>query len=485
MGTDKYKRILNTDMKPAASAAILFLIFLTGISSILRANVNYIDDMGRSIYGYRNFNFSRYLSDFLSVFIHGSRTLGDASPLPQIIAVLLMAVSGVLVIRLISDGRPPTLAGIIAVVPMGLSPYFLECFSYKFDTPYMGLSVLASVAPLFARKKRASAYIGLTALCMTAVCTTYQASLGIFPMLTVLLCLISWSRGDAWRETARLCITSAAGYLLGVLAFRFLIMEEVRTYVDSSLPGGRELIPTVMAHYRTYYSYIKRDFARSWLILAAVMGAGFIYVLVRDSRRGRLAAAAAGFAALTAMGLLAFGAYPFIQAPLYSPRAMYGFGCLIAFLGVFIAVSEKAFACKLACWILSWLFFVFSLIYGNALHVQDDYTNMRIEAVIHDINGLEALTAANGEPAQVRITGSAGWAPGVVNLFHTYPVLMRLIPLNFDDSWMWGYYKFVHYYGLPVQYAEQDFDALDLPVIRDTFYHTIRGDGRYILIELK
>lgn len=45
------------------------------------------------------------------------------------------------------------LSMIAAVVPLGLSPWFLECFSYKFDSPYMALSVLASVIPfIFGRR---------------------------------------------------------------------------------------------------------------------------------------------------------------------------------------------------------------------------------------------------------------------------------------------------------------------------------------------
>ena len=65
---------------------ILLIIYGIAYFSIFRANFNYIDDMGRVAFGYQNWdNFSRYISNFLSRFIHSSSYLTDISPLTQII----------------------------------------------------------------------------------------------------------------------------------------------------------------------------------------------------------------------------------------------------------------------------------------------------------------------------------------------------------------------------------------------------------------
>ena len=69
--------------------AFTTLVYFIGIIAIIRANFYYIDDLGRSVEGYRGWeNFSRYLSNFFSLFIHGGFYLTDISPLPQIIAGL-------------------------------------------------------------------------------------------------------------------------------------------------------------------------------------------------------------------------------------------------------------------------------------------------------------------------------------------------------------------------------------------------------------
>lgn len=88
------------------SFVVLLIIYVVGISAILRANFNYFDDMGRVAEGYRGWdNFGRYISYYLSILIHADNYLTDISPLPQLIAVAIMALAGVIVQDAISDKR--------------------------------------------------------------------------------------------------------------------------------------------------------------------------------------------------------------------------------------------------------------------------------------------------------------------------------------------------------------------------------------------
>ena len=60
----------------------LLAIYLIGISAILRANFNYIDDMGRVYSGYKGWgNFSRHTNMVLSGLLHADNYLTDISPL--------------------------------------------------------------------------------------------------------------------------------------------------------------------------------------------------------------------------------------------------------------------------------------------------------------------------------------------------------------------------------------------------------------------
>ena len=66
-------------------------------------------------------------------------------------------------------------------------------------------------------------------------------------------------------------------------------------------------------------------------------------------------------------------------------------------------------------------------------------------------------------------------------------MLRRLVPKTFGGSEDWEKYGFYYYYGLKNVRWDTDVNLrkMDLPVIEETMYHTIRGEGTYVLIELK
>lgn len=73
------------------------------------------------------------------------------------------------------------------------------------------------------------------------------------------------------------------------------------------------------------------------------------------------------------------------------------------------------------------------------------------------------------------------------NMPQDYEMLNRLIPITFQGKQYWGTYEFYHYYNLTniVKDDSIDLTTYDLPVLKDTMYHTIKGEGQYILVELK
>ena len=122
---------------PAGRAVlILFAVYVIGFSAVLRTNFYYMDDNGRAAFGYKTWDyFGRYLSTGFSSLLHMGDYLTDIAPLPQLTALLIMAVSGVLLLYIFFDRTLFTLWELAAVVPLGLNPYFLECLSFRFDAP--------------------------------------------------------------------------------------------------------------------------------------------------------------------------------------------------------------------------------------------------------------------------------------------------------------------------------------------------------------
>ena len=106
-------------------------------------------------------------------------------------------------------------------------------------------------------------------------------------------------------------------------------------------------------------------------------------------------------------------------------------------------MTPKVYLSKFVSLILSWLFVVFSFTYGNALAVQKEYTDFRIEMVINTMNHLPIFSTDNTKTVQ--LSGSIGHAPAIQNAIQHYPILNRLIPVMFrGDGWTWGRWRFTN-----------------------------------------
>jgi hypothetical protein len=468
------------------SFAILFGIYLVGISAILRADFNYIDDMGRAAEGYKRWeDYNRYLSGLFATFIHMDNYLTDVSPLPQLLAVALMTLSGIVLLVIVYGRKHFTLLEIVALTPLCLNPYFLECISYKYDAPYMALSIFAAIIPLIWRKRNAITYVAVSAIGTIVVCTTYQASSGIYPMLVILLMLRMWNNQEENGRIAKFCMHSVIGYGAGILIFKMFLMTAIDTSVSNKLPGISSFIPNYVQNLGHYYTLVQSDFKWWWLVIILLLAAGFVWITGSTSKYDHRLGMLISVLALFGMGILCFGLYPALTAPLFETRAMYGFGVLLTLLMVTIAEQRKIMIVQVPVLLYSWIVFVFAFTYGNALYVQKEYTDFRITQVIEDLNDLEVF--AGGESVTVQIDGTIGYAPAIENMPQDYQLLNRLIPVTFRGDWSWGEYGFYNYYKTENVVWDKNIDltTYDLPVIEEHMYHTIRGKDNYILIELK
>lgn len=475
------------DRRLLKAVLILSCIYCIGISAILRSNFYYIDDLGRALFGYKQFDFfGRYIPQYLTTVLHADSYLTDVSPLPQLLAVVILAVSGVTVLHLVTGRKEFTAVEYIATIPLCFSPYFLECLSYKYDAPYMALSILASVAPVLLHKRSNLCYFFGIFAGMLVVCMSYQAASGIFPMFVVLMAFLKWLEKEEWKPIFRFVWVSVAGYLAGMLLFAVFILKPTSTYVSNTLPSAAALLPTALKHLKHYYYCVVHDFKAEWLILTGLICLGFVFVSVRDTKQNKYLTFFLSGIVLCAFLGLAFGVYPVLSDPLYEPRAMYGFGALICFAAMPVVTRKRTTLFKAVCVILCWCFFVFGFTYGNALNAQKRYTDYRITAVIHDLDELELLDEMNSRLCQ--LNGDIGFAPEIKHMPQDNEIMNRLVPNTFGDSTSyWRRFGFATYYGLKGLYFDDDIDLadLDLPLKKNTIYHTIYADDESVLIVLK
>ena len=465
---------------------ILAFIYCLGIVSIIRANFNYIDDLGRVSDGYRGWmNWSRYISEGLSVLIHTDSRLMDISPLPQILACLILAFASVILIYVFTEKEQISKWNILAVLPLGLSPYFLECLSYKFDSPYMALSVLASIFPFLFVKYSEKIYFAMSIAGCLVMCMTYQASSGIYVLVTLFLAAKKLNEDKPYF---RFIAVSALSYVISLVVFRIALMRKLNDYATTDTAGVSDLIPTVCNNIQTYFNLIYSDFNRVWLVLIALLAFAFIYTFVKVTSLKIYESLLLAFMLLVFGSVLSYGGYILLKNPLFAPRGMYGIGVLLAIISVNITAISKNNFIKIVCILLSWCFFVFSFSYGNALAEQKRYTDFRVNMLITDLNKLQPQ---NNMDMLMQLDGNIGKSPALTRrIDKRYPIIKRLVPSTLGADWVWNQYYLYNYFNLPrikqhFDTKKQDFKKFNLPVIVNSRYHDIMANDKYILVQLK
>ncbi len=457
----------------------LFALYFLGILAITITNAHFIDDIYRNAQGLRAWdNFSRYLSNTFSVLLHGDAHLMNIAPLGQILAAAIMALASLILIYVFNGHQKITFWQIIAVLPLGLSPYFIECFSYQFDAPYMALSVLASIAPLLFLTRSPKLFIPITALCTIITCTTYQASLGIFPVAIITLTLLRWLKQEKPFKTA---LFAALGYLLGVIIFKIFLMREIGDYyVGTEMFGLPELIPGIISNLKTYYSLILHDFSPVWLIFIALIFASFCILTCKYSKQSRPLAIILVSASLLLSACLCFGIYIVIDNPSFTCRAMYGFGALVAIYALCVQNYPAPNVARISSFCLGWCFLSFSFIYGNALGEQISYLTDRTSHLANDLSSIVA--ASETEPAKIQINGTFGISPIITSSPHA-TILTRLIQPRLHEGWRWWFDYFGYYYNMPLEITTELTDA-ELPLLKETYYYNIYGTEKQVLVNL-
>lgn len=480
----QFSLFVNKKFSSKTTFLIFIAIYSISLFSLLRENINYIDDVDRTALGYTGWiYFSRYSSEYLSQVLHANSYLADISPIPQIIAIIELSLACLYLIKGISGKREFTIWQIAASLPLGLNPYFLECLSYKFDSPYMALSVLIAVVPLLFIK-HAYLFFIFTVISINVICTSYQASLGILPMTVIFTLLSLYIKGESLRSVLKTGLIFAASFVVGFLIFKILIMNPVQSYVSNSIAPLSELPRVFYEHMKNYYlNLVIPDSPKLWKRLTKVGLITLTLFAVFNSKSNKILTLIFTLFTLIVALILTYGFYACLEKPLFAPRALYGIGAVIACILVLAVSNKDLYIAKICSIIFAWSFVVVASAYGNALVAQRNWEEFRIGEVIQDLTTIEN----NGQPFKYRTLGSAGHAPAIRNLNFVYPVIGRLVPVTFGDSgWMWNVEKFNKYYEIRNMTQDNSITDTGYPdLVKETMYHKIMVFKDKLLIILK
>ena len=464
-------------------------VYLLGIFTIIRANFLYMDDIGWAVSGHREwFNWSRYVIVFLSYFVQPEIRMTDISPIPQLLAAIFLSISSVLLIYVIGD-KKITVVRLLASIPLGLSPYFLESLSYKFVAIYGALSTLSCIVPfLFITRKKA--FIFCSILSLLIMCMISQAAAGIYMLIVIILCFKDWnSREKANKEILSFIGSAAFSFCFALLLFKLFLMKPADYYTSSAMHPVSHIISGVFNNIKDYAMTVNHDFGLIWKTGITLVLIFFIIKSMYQSEQKKLLSFIMSTLVILISFILSYGIFILLEIPFYAPRGLVGFGVFLAIMCIYIVSNYKKIAI-VAVLALNWCFFVFAFSYGNALADQTRYAEFRVSILLHDLSNL--YPNADSEDISIQLKNSIDFTPSIKNISKQNPVIERLIPRRLGADHVWNVFYYLEYFNyIPFSKANipfiksVDFDALNLPVVLDSYYHTIQSDGNRILVVLK
>lgn len=473
---------------------VLAGVFCVSIIAILRANLPYKDDFGRLANGFTLYGReSRFAAEFVTMFLHFDRFFADTSPLPQLLEMIVMALAAVIVFAAVNPKKKASIYDVFSLIPFALTPYFLECVSFKYDPPQHAFAVLFAVIPfLFVRSDRKK-FLLATFLCMPIMCMFHQVPMAFYPSVVILMCMLSWNRGE-WtaRETAVFAGQSAGAYIAGMLVYRFGIMSPLPAggnYTSTEMWDAKDMLSGIIENYRLFFNRIFEDFHPIWLVLICALCAAFIVLFAKSSTRKKVAALGVGIVGAFLLLMLSYSLYPLLKLPQYSPRHMYAFGLFVGLVSV-AAVSlsgEKGFVTKTSAMVLGCAFIVFSFLYGNALQEQKDYAAYRTAMVLDTVS---EITSENPERTYyLDVQGSIGYAPAIEAMPEALNMVRTLVPTILDAYYASWEASGLDLYGLNIQTIVDDplrsvYAQNNMYLYEQNYYHSIYVNGNYILVIL-
>lgn len=455
---------------------------------IIDADFYYADDIWRSDSGSRSWiGFSRYISEFLSIVFHTNVYLPDIAPLTTFISILLMSVTTILLSIILNKEKIHVLQ-LLSISLAFIAPFFAQNFSYRFDSPYMVLSILFPVIPfLYIANYKVFMFTSIISLILC--CMSYQAGSSIYILLTIYIATRRWLQKKSYPEIGAFIGFAATAFIIALFLFKILFMNTMTNSSDdyfSTIIRPSSILPNSISYMKNTFYLFGGLWTKASLILVVVVS---LFVNVKRSHQNRILTACVLCIIFTVAYILSFGAYLVFERTLMAPRAFIGFNVFIALIcySIFdmqhvkknkeLIYSSLILILPVVALIYGCVVFLYA--YGNCLSKQKVYQTFRTELLLADIQKF----ADHTQKINISIQGSIGLSNGISVTAKEYPLIQQMIPCLPSEGSIWNESLFNTYNfifedtGLPLNQK--------YPELISTYYHTIFGENNHFYIQLK
>ncbi|MGT2682646.1 glucosyltransferase domain-containing protein [Streptococcus porci] len=474
---------------------VLLILGLYQIVEIFLGTINYpyIDDISRRVNGATNFglHYARYLSEVGSWIVQGSRHLTDLGLTTYIMSGIILTLTSVLVTYLFSDGVRMTWTSAIASVFIGLNPWCLELLSFRFDSPYMVISIFLSILPFLWFRTNNFLFVFSSVICIFLMFNSYQGSSGIYMFLVVLFWLQLVLERVSIQKWFIFLLNSVFSFGIATIFYLFEMKFNPQLEERGDLTKLAELsdLPmTIWNNLITYFTVYREGLPSLWKYLLIIIIGIMVTKIVFQSNKLKLLNMVVVLVGLVISAILSLGIYIACVAPVADvrPRYAYGLAILLAFIMIILSQKlSKNFLSNLgrvAIVLLVYYSYTFSLGYISALDNQK--TDFEAQSIVL-ASSLNHYVLKEGQ--KVYINHFFDDSTAFLNAKQNYNILAKLVPSNKSLYWpnlMW-YNELTH---SKIEFIQKDFTNLnvnELILLEKTSRFTIYSHGEDLFVIMK
>ena len=446
-----YIRLSKVEQK---AVFLIFIVATFALSSLLIANVLYSDDFTRVTTGETFWNDNgRPLSSLVSILLQLGQPITDISPLPQILAFAIYALSAVYLGKLfqIDNFLLLTLCGIIFV----LNPFNLQNFTFVFDSFPMALAVLTSVLAAFvisisfnlSLKKVEYIYsIGFGILLIFSSLSLYQAATSVYIVACVFVALMELLNRSFQRSLRYLftsILTLIAGLILYLPVKNYYITNSYNLY-HSETVSVAQAIPQIVNNILAFWRSVQTSLGNSNLILSLIyliFLAALLTIFFKAINKLNLK-----FKIKTLLLIICLlfyslllivsplGMMLILKNPIFAPRTMMGFSTIVAICCFFLAEQTLIFKQrqKTKYWLSAFFCVVIlafsnvSFTLGNVLYSQNIQDEIIATVLISDLGEIVPQLPISLQHPTLAVVNSLDYTYGNTKAYSKYPLLKEI-----------------------------------------------------------
>ncbi|MGM0215611.1 glucosyltransferase domain-containing protein [Enterococcus sp. AZ109] len=485
--TKKVKKLLYDNRY---RLGMVVLIYQSTLIAIGLVNFPYLDDAARQLNGRTDFAFSysRWGSEIASWFVQGSRHLTDLGLTTPILTGCILAITSILAVYILNNKKLEWVPLACSTI-IGLNPWFLQCVSFRFDSPYLALSLFFSIFP-FLWWCNKTIFFCLSFFSVFAMCNTYQSSSGIYIVMVLTLGLRDLLSDTNIKELMRNVLIAAVSYFLGM----FLFLFEMRFNPELSSRGGTtqiagifEMPQTIVKNIYNYFGTILTQSAKIWIVLTALIFILFLIKTLFASQKTSILTIIITCLYLVLAAVFSYGVLLVFSESLatWNPRYAYGFGVFVAIIMIRLT-SKNEF--KSINWVskgisLLFTYYLISFVFTYAVTLEYQKESLEKQSVIL---ATDLKTVLSDENKNIYMNRFFNETPILLNSEINYPILRALIPRNSDlyfiNQIILNTYTGV---GVSITPIPEEFDQASAELVLSNIYYDIYSKDKSLYIFMK